>query len=131
MEFISFLRNVRTGRVLDSNHTGHTYTLDLNGGYFQQWLFRPAGFDWMFDMYTLQNVATGRLLDSNANGTVYTLPANGGPYQLWIKMTGRQDGFLLMNRATRRVLDSNFALPVGSVYTLRINGGNFQSWNTL
>jgi hypothetical protein len=32
-----FIRSHRSGKVLDSNENGDVYTLDKNGGDFQQW----------------------------------------------------------------------------------------------
>jgi Ricin-type beta-trefoil lectin domain len=74
------IRDLATGRCLDSNTAGNAYTLPCNLGAFQQWTVRYTG---SFG-FEIQNVATGLCLDSNASGSVYTLTCNGGNFQRWL-----------------------------------------------
>ncbi len=67
------IRNVATGRYLDSNHNGGVYTLPHNGGNYQKW--------WLQESKVI-NVATGLALDCNGD-RIYTLTRNGGNYQNW------------------------------------------------
>ena len=73
------MKNVATGRCLDSNEQGNVYAIACNGGPYQKWIvtLRTNG------RRSISNRATGRLLDSNAQGNVYTLPSNLSRYQLW------------------------------------------------
>ena len=72
----STVRNVATGRCLDSSST-RVYTSWCNGGSFQKWFVQERG----FGAVVLRNLATGYVLDSNAARSVYALPENGGSYQ--------------------------------------------------
>lgn len=117
------LRNVATGRVLDSNGSGNVYTLNSNGGSYQKWVMTQSD----YGTYVLRNLATGFVLDSNTNGNVYTLSANGGNFQKW-DVTRRGHGFVLKNLATGLILDSNHN---GNAYTLGDNGGDYQKWEII
>ena len=75
----STVRNVATGRCLDSSST-RVYTSWCNGGSFQKWFVQERG----FGAVVLRNLATGYVLDSNAARSVYALPENGGSYQKWL-----------------------------------------------
>jgi Ricin-type beta-trefoil lectin domain len=114
------LRNVATGRCLDSNNAGSVYTLACNGGAFQKWNIT-------FDAteYQLRNAQTGRCLYSNAQGNVYANACSGGPYQRWVIFYVANNRRVIINKATGRCLDSN---AQGAVYTLTCNAGNFQVW---
>jgi serine/threonine-protein kinase len=121
------LRDVSTGLCLDSNTSGHAYTLGCNGGSFQKWaVIRRSA-----TVVNLRNLATGFCLDSNTAGDAYTLGCNGGNFQNWTVIHRRGDrGFpnvvSLKNVSTGRCLDSNTS---GRLYTLGCNGGNFQNWH--
>lgn len=56
-----FIRNVATGRVLDSKGDGTVYTNGQNFGDYQKFNVSQSGQGWA----TLQNVATGNFLDSS------------------------------------------------------------------
>jgi hypothetical protein len=114
------LRNLATGRCLDSNYEGKVYTLACNGGAFQKWNIT-------FDAteYQIRNVQTGRCLYSNAQGNVYANACSGGPYQRWVIFYVANSRRIIINKATGRCLDSN---AQGTVYTLACNAGNFQVW---
>lgn len=62
------MRNVATGRILDSNGNGDAYTLPSNGGNYQKWHIEPTH----NGTFHLVNFATGKRLDSNGDGDVYT-----------------------------------------------------------
>jgi hypothetical protein len=73
------LKNVRTGRCLDSNTRRQVYTLPCNGGNFQRWrVFYNAN-----GTRTFRNVSTKFCLDSNTARRLYTHACNGGSFQKW------------------------------------------------
>src|SRR5262245_23564069 len=57
------LKNLATGKVLDSNFDGDVYTLQPNGGWYQRW----KAYESTFGTRVFVNVATGRCLDSNTS----------------------------------------------------------------
>ena len=67
------LRNVATGRYLDSNRAQRVYTLPYNGSPNQKW--------WLEENKVI-NVATRFALDCNGD-RVYTKERNGGNFQNW------------------------------------------------
>ncbi len=68
------IRNVQTGRCLDSNGSA-VYLGTCNGGYHQKW--NPAG------EVLLHAVYFQSALDGNANGDVYPHQRNDSAYQNW------------------------------------------------
>ncbi len=65
----SLIRNIQTGRCLDSNDRGEVYMLACNGGKYQDW--------YDISHHRLQNGATGRCLEYARQGaSVFTQPCN-------------------------------------------------------
>lgn len=127
------IKDLQTGRCLDSNAAGSVYTSPCQApaNSYQDWVrtnwtvyYCGAGCPALF--YSFMDLATGRCLDGNGAGSVYTLPcqAPGNPYQVWLQ-SGPSS---LVSHGTNRCLDSNYN---GNAYTLPCNGGNFQNWNQL
>ena len=114
-ELVVKLKNVATGKYLDSNENGNVYAIDANNGDYQKWIIENDENNGI----RLVNLATNRTLDSDANGNVYTLAANGGNYQVW----GYYNDEELINLATDRVLGHN-----SLVRTFVRNGMNYQKW---
>jgi serine/threonine-protein kinase len=139
-------RNWATWRCLDSNFDGDVYTLDCNGGRYQDWYevswdgyrkdndgpmwYFRGGITWFRQ---LEDDATGRCLTSDFGGNVYTLPCDGSEGQAWEHDTNADEiGYNWDQRADRWInkltgmcLDSNYD---GYVYTLPCNYGRFQDW---
>jgi serine/threonine-protein kinase len=66
----TFFQNNGTGHCLDSNWVGEAYTLECNGGNYQNW--RTSR---LFDnVYLVIDNQTDRCLDSDGAGRVYTSP---------------------------------------------------------
>ncbi|MET9516429.1 RICIN domain-containing protein [Streptomyces sp. NPDC002994] len=66
------VKNMATGRCLDSNANQAVYTRACNGGSYQKWAISTG--------YKLKNVATGFYLDSNHDKKLYTGAGNSGNY---------------------------------------------------
>lgn len=84
--YVDQIRNLATGRCLDSNTAGQLYTTSpcqTPGNYYQLWysVEGPSSgntLKWM-------NYQTGRYLDSNTAGSAYASDPNGGDFQNWVK----------------------------------------------
>ena len=120
------MKNVQTGRCLDSNHAGKLYTLGFNGGGHQKWIVsRDEG------GYSFKNVATNRFLDSGlVEGGPHAYPTGDTPFQKWTLSSAAAGGFMLVSVRLAQLgssyaLDSNYA---GDVYTHPSYAGPHQSW---
>uniref|UniRef100_UPI0027DECF81 serine/threonine-protein kinase n=1 Tax=Frankia gtarii TaxID=2950102 RepID=UPI0027DECF81 len=120
-----------TGFCLDSDGA-RIYTLDCNGGEWQQWIR---------DGLRLRNVHTGTCLASNAGGytadgaklpdSLYATACDGSAAQQWELASSTRFGQAFRNAGTGKCLDSNQSSPNGTgyqAYTLPCSGNNYQNW---
>lgn len=107
---------------------GKVYTLDPNGGPYQQWARIPArGHN---DQYYIKHKFTGLYLDGRSTQPgdaqdVYLYWPNLGPHQRWRFNNIGGNRYRIQHVASGKYLDANSR---GEVYTLSDNGGNYQTW---
>jgi hypothetical protein len=115
------LKNLATGRCLDSSSDEGVYTLGCNGGSYQKWINIGTA-----DTVIYKDLATGFCLDSDSEEKAYTKECNGGSYQKWKNIsTATANTVIYKNLATGFCLDSD---SEGNAYTKECNGGSYQNW---
>jgi hypothetical protein len=122
------LRNVATGRCLDSNARGAVSANPCQPtNRYQQWRLGHFGQN---DVVHIVDVATGRCLDSNVHQGVFTNSCESAKdlYQLWLpaEVLGNPAGTQWYDQGTGRVLDynrhqgvfTNYGSDTGDAYEL-------------
>ncbi|MEV6123086.1 ricin-type beta-trefoil lectin domain protein [Streptomyces sp. NPDC052077] len=105
------LKNVQTGRCLDSNYNGEVYTSPCAKGGdnpYQQWQWGYWGVN------ALRNVETGLCLQNIAGDRVTTYDCDGTSEQIWSREYPVANRETISNKRTWRGLDSN---ANGQAYT--------------